>query len=103
MFEKNESDIFYIYPMLNEGDLYQYEYVKRVDPKHFYSLGLKSKRHGMVVYKCCIDKIINEDKASLKAIFSKFNGNTPLQMSLKFVGGGKTIMNIIDQVRRMIK
>lgn len=99
----SESELFYIYPMENSQDTYHFGKIEGINSKTIHCLGLKSKRHGMVVYKCCVEPLINLNIIELKKLFIKENHASPLFMSLRFVGGGVTFRNIWQEVCRLTK
>lgn len=92
-----KSELFYIYPMKNEQDAYHFRKIQSIKSKYIHCLGLKSKRHGVVVYKCCIEPLINMEAVKMRELFKKENRSSPLFMSLRLVGGGQNIAQYFDR------
>lgn len=94
------AEIFYIYPNQNVQDLGHRDAVS--DLTNIKRMGLKSKRHGMVVYKCCVPQIINMNNEQLSLLFKQYDGKQPFELSVKLVGWTTTIVNILHELNTIV-
>lgn len=97
----SDAEIFYIYPNKNPQDIGQMETVKQL--KSIHMMGMNSKRHGMVVYKCCVDELINMSKEQLKAVFERYRDKNPFILSVNIVGVIKTLQYVASELRSLLR
>ncbi|MCM1303071.1 MAG: hypothetical protein NC305_08445 [Lachnospiraceae bacterium] len=86
--------IYYIYPMMNELDAVQKKRVENCSSVRI--LGLKSKKHGVVILRSNLPDILKMQVQDLDVIFGRFKDRqlTPIEFSIRFVGALKTVGEI---------
>ena len=93
---QSTTPIYYIVPIKNELDLYNYKYIQGINCIH--ALIFNSKRHGVVVPKCCLGKLISLSNSELEKLYDAGRNKTlsPFYFSVKLVGFTSTIVCIIQ-------
>ena len=98
----NESDtpVVYIYPDGWREDAFQAEKIK--ERENLIKWGLHHKHHGIVVYKCNLERLLNTELGELKEL-AKSGSKHPFFLSCRISGFGKTVACLSETVRNVVK
>lgn len=97
----SNEEIYYIYPNRNIQDIAHRNSIKTLS--NVIKMGLRSRRHGMVVYKCCIPLIINMSNSDLKYLFHKYDNSFPFLLAVRMTGIKATIKELVSMIWKSIK
>lgn len=101
--DRSSVPIYYIVPINNPEDLYQYNHIK--DVSNIFPIVFTSKRHGVVVLKHSLQFLVSMKRDQLEFFYKQYKNKTisPISFSLRMVGVINTAKDITEIVVRKIK
>ena len=98
MVNKSDIPIVYIYPDACAEDIFQADKIKKRE--NLIKWGLHNKHHGIVVYKCNLERLLNMDFADIQELTDEGSKN-PFFLSCRISGIGETVKCVSDTLKRV--